>query len=569
MCRYRGMCDAARALARAPPREYARRVIRYLLIAAMCLGVAADGFFAIVNFYPVAPHARRGPTQYIVMQLDDDQAAWFRANILADFNAEANADVRLIAVDEEEQLQAAVSQAAHQGKDVILVELPTTQLPHATSSKLVQSFAGAIGAGRVAADFGALGDKVLASGKVGGVQVFLPRMALVDVAVYRVSKVRDAVLHWRALRPQIDAALRAINGRGLPADYDLDLSPSDWDAYDVFVLAYYWAHRSYRGQPPRPRVAHRTGDEIDGQLDIVSGLYRTGATDATLGTIDSPAARDYFQWEALYHADGLYPEAMFAAKPFDDEAVLDGLIHGDLYLATVDSMEAFDLHGGSHAGAIAHAKDAADLEFTSLPRGASLELDAHGRPARRRASFSFREDWVWALPASARGVDVGYRLVRFLWRPEIHARECEALGMMPLHPEVVAERVSRFRLDWMSHVFEASLEQARDSEPVPDALAAKGLGSVYAQLWATIVDGGVPPVPASGIDAVLRAPPAPRPLQVEAADDAGSDETTDAHGSDAAKPATAEDDDWETGAVFDLIDAGAGSGSGSAARSTR
>lgn len=544
-------------------------MVRYVLIAAMCLGVAADAFFAVVNFYPVAPHARRGRTQYIVMQLDDDQAAWFRANILADFNAEANANVQLIAVDDEEQLQSAAAQAAKQGKDVILVELPTTQLPRATSSKLVRSFAGAMGARRIAADFGALGDKVLAPGKVGGVQVFLPRMTLVDVAVYRVSKVRDAVLHWRALRPQIDAALRAINGRGLPAGYDLDLSPSDWDAYDVFVLAYYWSHRSYRGQPPRPRVAHRTGDEIDGQLDIASGLYRAGATDATFATFDAPAARDYFQWEALYRADGLYPDAMYAAKPFDDEAVLDGLIHDDLYLATVDSMEAFDLHGGAHVGAVAHAKDAEDLEFTSLPSGASLELDAQGQPARRRGTFSFREDWVWALPAAARGVDVGYQLVRFLWRPEIHARECEALGMMPLHPQVVAERVSLFRLDWMSNVFEAALKQARTSEQVPDALAAKGLGSVYAQLWTTIVAGGVPPVPASGIDAVLRAPPAPRPLQIEAADDAGSDAATGAPGSGAGQAPPSDDDDWETGAVFDLLDAGAGSGSGSAARSAR
>src|SRR5690242_1815268 len=135
----------------------------------MCLGVAADAFFAVVNFYPVAPHARRGPAQYIVMQLDDDQAAWFRANILADFNAEANANVQLIAVDDEEQLQSAAAQAAQHGKDVILVELPTTQLPRATSSKLVQSFADAIGSRRVAADFGSLGDKVLAPGKVDGV----------------------------------------------------------------------------------------------------------------------------------------------------------------------------------------------------------------------------------------------------------------------------------------------------------------------------------------------------------------------------------------------------------------
>ena len=546
-------------------------VVRYLLIAAMCLGVAADGFFAVVNFYPVAPHARRGRTRYVVMRLDDDQAAWFRSNILADFNTEANADVRLIAVDDEEQLQSAALDAARQGKDVVLVELPTTQLPRARATHFVRSFSAAIGGRRIRSDFAALGDAVLAPGKLGGEQMFLPRMALVDVAVYRASKVRDAVLHWSELRPQIDAALRAVNGRGLPAGYDLDLSPSSWDAYDRFVLAYYWAHRSYHHQPVRPRVAHRTGDDIDGQLDIAAGVYQAGATDATFAATDSPAARDYFQWEALYRVNNLYPDAMYGREPYGDEELIGGLVKGELFLATIDSMEAFDIHGGAYAGAIAHAEDPSDLEFTEVPSAASLELDARGTPVRRHDSFSFREDWVWALPATARGTDVAYQLVRFLWRPEIHARECEAFGMMPLHPEVVAERVSRFRLEWMSHVFEASLDQARHGEPVPDALAAKGLGSIYAQLWTKLVAGGVPPVPASGLDAVQRAPPPPRPLAVEPSDAAtepapalaGSGEAKD----QAAPPPEGQVGDWETGAVLDDLDAGAGSASAGSAGS--
>ena len=193
------------------------------------------------------------------------------------------------------------------------------------------------------------------------------------------------------------------------------------------------------------------------------------------------------------HGEGLYPEAMYDEEPYDDEAIVDGLMKGDLYFATIDSMEAFDIHGGAYAGAIAHAKNPADLEFTAIPRGASLALDAKNHPARESPSFSFREDWVWALPATRarhrRRVPV--RAVPVA--PEIHARVCEAFGTLPLHPDVVAERVSRFRLEWMSHVFQASLEQAQHGEPVPDALAAKGLGSIYAQLWTTIVARGVPP----------------------------------------------------------------------------
>jgi hypothetical protein len=192
-----------------------------------------------------------------------------------------------------------------------------------------------------------------------------------------------------------------------------------------------------------------------------------------------------------------------------------------------------------------------------MPRGASLELDASGQPARTRPSFSFREDWVWALPAATHASATAYKLVQFLWRPEIHARECEALGMLPLHPDVVATRVSRFRLDWMSHIFEAGLKQSRQSEPTPPALIEKGLGSVYAQLWTKIVDGNVPD---SDIAAILHTPPAPKPLAVEAGTESDHDAATAKPPEPRPRPPAQED--WETDVVLEGVGSNAAHGSG-------
>lgn len=537
------------------------RVVRIVLIAAIVMGVAVDAFFAIVNFYPVAPHRDRGPKRYVVMQLDEVQAAWFQTNILDEFNDETASNLQLLRVTDEEQLQAATAAAAKQGKDVVLTALPVTQIRHAIDTKLVQPFSGAIAPADLTRDFGHLGTSVLAAGQVNGTQYFLPRMAVIDVAVYRVSKVRDAVLHWSVLRPQINAALRAVNGRGLPANFELGLTPDTWTSYDLFVMGYYWAHRSYGGQPARPRIAHRTGDEIDGQRDIVAAIYRLGATDATIDHYDARAALDFFQWEALAHAANIYDPGMYAADPFDDEAVTAGLESGQLFFAPIDSMEAFNLHGGAHANAPAHVDDPSDLEFTSMPRGASLELDPNGHPVRTRSSFSFREDWVWALPATTHSAAIAYKLVQFLWRPEIHARECEALGTLPLHPDVVAERVSRFRLDWMSHVFDAGLEQARQGEPTPPALIEKGVGSVYAQLWTKIVDGNTPPTPDTAIAAILHAPPPPKPLDVAAAPEPDHEAAAETPTEPPPPPAQ---EDWETDVVLEGVGSAAAHGSGGA-----
>jgi hypothetical protein len=533
-----------------------RQLIKALLVTAIVMGVAVDGFFAIVNFYPVAPHSSRGPTRYIVMQLDDTQAKWFRDNVLDDFNRERNLDVQLIRVDDEAQLLPATAKALDEGKDVVGVTLPAMQLDHALESKQVRPYSDAIAASAIAKDFDALGDKALAAGKRDGVQTFLPRMTVVDVIVYRVSKVRDAILHWTLLRPQIDAALAKINGRGLPVNYDLNLSPDQWDAYDIFVMAFYWSHRRYDGKPAEPRIAHRTGDTIDGQIDVAAGLYGAGVTDATLGNFDSRAARDYFEWEALFRAQGLYPAAMFGPSPYVDDDVLAGLQRGELFMAPIDAMDAFSLHGGAHAAATSRVDDPEDLEFTELPNGASLALGADGHAARTSQSFSFRQDWVWALPARAKAAKVGYELVRFLWRPEIHARECEALGMLPMHPEIVSQRVSRFRLDWMTHVFEAGLEQTLKGAALPDALTRNGYGSIYAQLWTKIVGGTTPIADADAIAQTLRVKLAPRPPTVAVAPPtppppppvAAADDTAQAI--DLPQPPL---EDWEAEVSFDNI----------------
>jgi hypothetical protein len=534
-------------------------VVKVVLVAAIVLGVAVDAFFAIVNFYPVAPHASPGPRRYVVMQLDPVQAAWFQANVLDDFDAEVNANLQLLRVDDEEQLQAALAQHHDDGA---LALLPSTQTDRARTSKLIRSFADVAGAAQIATDFDGLGPAATAPTKVDGAPFFLPGATRLDVAVYRVSKVRDAVLHWSVLRPEIDAALARVNGHGLPPGYDLSLSPETWDSYDVFVMAYYWANRVYAGQPARPRVAHRTGDEIDGQTDIASALYRMGGDDQTFAHPDAQPARDYFQWEALMRANDLYPDALYGDEPYDDEAMMAGLESGELFLGSLDATEAFNLHGGAHAGALAHTADAADLGFTMLPRGASLELDAHGQPARRGTTFSFREEWVWALAASTSADDAAtaYALVQFMWRPEIHARMCEALGILPVEPSVVAARASYFRLDWMRHVFEAGLAQAQRGERVPPAFVGQGLGSVYAQLWTKIAGGRVPPAPVQGIVDVLRAPPPPTALQVADVAPAAA-EPAPAPAPAAAEPAPPpESEDWETDVVLTPRDAGAPAG---------
>jgi hypothetical protein len=111
-------------------------------------------------------------------------------------------------------------------------------------------------------------------------------------------------------------------------------------------------------------------------------------------------------------------------------------------------------------------------------------------------------------------------------------------------------------------VFDAGFDQARRGEPAPAALIDKGLGSVYAQLWAKIVGGRVAPTSDGEIAAALRAPPAPKPLQVAAVGAGSGSAAPDEPAAQEPEPepaAASETEDWETDVVLAPPDAGVAS----------
>jgi maltose-binding protein MalE len=551
-------------------------VQRIILLIALAIGILVDGFFAFVNFYPVAPKPKKTPTRFVVAQLDETQAAWFQKMILDEFNYENNTDIRLWRVDDEEQLLPAVQAASSQG-DVLLVGIPHDQTDAAINQGLVHAVTDVVPAATIATDFAPVRIKAMTAGQVNGDQYFLPDFSVVDIAIYRLSKVRDAVQNWTVLRPQIEGSLKSVNGYGLPDNYELELQPDKWDSYDLFVLAYYWRHRAYGSDPAQPRIAHRTGNQIDGENDITAGIYRfdeqaidpaykdtwdgseialrppsSAPSSAPAGGATPPpydatiAAEDYFRWEALYRRTDVYDRAMYASPqrpdpsqdpdgyadyqfdmsqndgyaPYDDEATISHLQDGSLYFGTVDSMEAFTLHGGSFCQADSEVDDASDLGFAPIPSGSSLDMDKNGQPLRvAAATFAYREDWEWAFPAASKDGFTAYNLVKFMLGPDIHTAQCEAMGTLPLRYDVIDSRASRFRLPWMASIFDAALEEWDTTRRMPNILFAGAYyGSVYAHMWNGLIasEGYKKAVdPQQAVSEALHYPPAGQPLAAE------------------------------------------------------
>ena len=504
---------------------------RALLALVIILAVVVDGFFALVNFYPVAPARGPGKPRKVLVSLDGAQARWLNDTLLAEFNVEHDSNVSLEVVPDEALLPTLTREKG----SLLLAALPRAFGARAIAAGVVRSFEDVATPKQLAADLDAIDPAVVDAAKVDGKQYFVPRAALLDVMVYRISRVRDAVRHWSLLRSDIDGALKLANGKGLPPGYSLELSPEAWDSYDRFVIAYYWAHRRYEGRPARGRVGHRTGEGLDEVTELIEDLYRAGSTDGTLDHFDSQPVRDHLAWESLYRKHKLFADELFVGPgAVDDDGLLELLRKGDLYLATLNQMQAFTLHGGGHRGTPPKVADPDDLAFAPLPRISSLELGRSG-PARPGRPFSFREDWVWALPADGPDRQLAYDLVNFLWQREQHSRECAALGTLPLRKDVMRERFALFELVWMDDIFDAAFLEWPHASPVPERVDS-GVGSTYAQLWTAIVANRAT---AEATEALLQRPPSPRelphptPVDTGAAADGGLGEPSDDDGDSA------------------------------------
>jgi hypothetical protein len=478
-------------------------------LVVLALAVVVDGFFGLANFYPEAPAHARGPKQLVLADMPKARAQWFQENVLDELNDEIDSNLELRVLGDKETLLDAL---AKKDPTVVAAILPKATADLALEKSFVRPFEGAFKRAALDHAFDDLRPEAMTGAQLNGKQAFLPRASTVDITVYRISRVRDAILHWEAVRPQIDAAIREANGRGLPPGYTLQENPRLWDSYDRFVLAFYWAHRSYNGFPARPRVGHPTGDGLDGQLEASAGIYRAGADEKTFVTPDSMPATDHFSWESLYAKQKLFLPEMMDKAPLGRHHMISGLQTGDLFVADVDLASAFEVRGGSFYGALTYIQDPDDLGFVVLPRFSSLALNGAGQPERTARSFSFRNDLVWALPASSKDPGRALALAKWLVQKENHVRDCEALGYVPMRKDVFREVDAIFRNYWMSAAFDAAVEQWPRSQSLPAVIVTKQLGSIYAELWHQIVQQPGGSLFGDKLVAQLKAPPAGRAL---------------------------------------------------------
>jgi ABC-type glycerol-3-phosphate transport system substrate-binding protein len=459
-----------------------RRWRKLLVDGLVVLGIAVNVGLLLINLRPERPHLAPRTKARVLLRASDPRIQWMRDNEFAEFAAANDIDFELVGAKTFEDVHQKLTDEKQHPTGLLLADVDDEHAQELKDTGLVRPIANGANFEELRSALSEFIPDAVSRGAVDGKQWYLPKRALVNVAVYLRPAIEDAYLHWEEDRKQIDAALKEANGVGLPSDFRLRRSPDRWDSFDLFVAAWTWAHHPARwAEASRtisadnavapgiaPRVAWPCGDSEDAAGELLNALYRHGMREEQLGRFDAPALLDTLQWQVLFRKHGLVPAKCEESglEQFD----VTGLLHQrKLAWAPIDQPDSLWLHGGARRDAPAGIPGPNDLSWATLPQGASVELH-DGHPARRGRSFAFEEVHLWAVPIHSPDPRLAFRVAHFLGQRGLQQREAEAEGMLPVREDLRRDYPVAFRLEWMQRMLDASFRQLeRGSGDLPAA----------------------------------------------------------------------------------------------------
>jgi hypothetical protein len=476
---------------------------RPLVDSLIVLGIAVNVSLLLINLRPERPHLARQRKIKVLLRASAPRIAWMRQNEFDEYGRQNDVDFEFVSAKSFEEALQILLKEKDQPTGIALADVDDERADELVKHGAVRPIAEGVEPRELAAAVAEYIPEAVKRGQVGNVQWFLPKRALLDVAVFLRPAVEEAYLHWHGDRPAIEAALKEANGVGLPAGYQLEKTPDAWDDFDLFVAGWHWAHHpaawaeqaavpAHDHPPPAmtaPRIGYPCGDNEDAGDDFLNALYRHGLTDQTLARMESPPVLDTLQWRALFRKHGLVP-ANCQGEGLDTFAINSLFRERKLAWAPIDQADSLWLHGGSRRDAPPGMPGADDLAWATMPVGVSLELDAHRGPARTGRSFAFEEVHLWAVPVHSPHPRTAFELARFLDQRGLQQRETEAQGMLPIRNDLRQDYPILFRLDWMQRLLDASFRQIdRGSGDIPDDWAGKEYDEAYAKLRKAVIDG--------------------------------------------------------------------------------
>jgi hypothetical protein len=424
----------------------------------------------------------------ILIRMMDMQDQWFRKELIPKAEEELGVKINVATFNNEEDIEQMVKMEKEAGKKTIaLVKTPQAEVDPMVKLELLLALEDIVDADTLQKDLAEYVESAVQFGTFDGKTYYVPRKLETNTFLYLESQVEEAVDNWIDMEEEIQAMFKKHNGYGLPADYELEDDPNEWDWFDLAVVSYYWANTEGEDGLTVPRMAHRGKDYGGTTSELLTKLFQANGTAEDFFAMTTDPVLDVFEWEAFYVDNGLYNPAMWE-QSWSGGGIWTAFSQGQVYAAFMHQIDAFFIHGGSNPSMEGFLGDPDDMATAIMPQGVSLELDADGNPVRVGKHASQFSGWWWGIPVSTPDPQISYQLARFITRYDNHKTESANFGMMPVRKDVYEDLNGAFEEDWMQGVFETALAQF--DAGVVDPPAAKNIaqmGSIWRKAWYDIV----------------------------------------------------------------------------------
>jgi ABC-type glycerol-3-phosphate transport system substrate-binding protein len=476
--------DVSRKKKNAPPAEFdpdapivpppADDGARRLLI-----GFAAVLFFAGFVVALIAVFYR--PERLVLVGMDEHETAWFR-HAIADFADRHHANLKVVPYRDAAQFDSLLA-ADGKRRRIVLAEAPFERLAALVDSGRVVSLAKLPGAGDPDALLGVFTPAAAAPARIAGRSYYVPSRLTTLCLAYSKARVADAVEHAGEVRSLVEGWLRAANGSGLPGDYVLEANPSQWDSYDVLMVAAYWANQPFI-DGTAPRVGHAVAPSGALAFELAARAFSMGALPDEVLALDSFGVRDALAWESLFFEHGLYDTSMVAERwtPAD---VADRLAAGRVWLATLEPDRILRLHGlaADSSRTKPASPTATDIGLSRMPRGVSLELK-NRFPERAGDPWSARGGHWWCVPTGSPDPRLALDIMRHVTAPVFQAEAARTLGWIPTRADLVDDLSNVISRPDEFALARPAMRQLYDfGRPLPGSARWPDAGDAFARAW--------------------------------------------------------------------------------------